>query len=59
MNSFDKFLVQYGLAAIFVIMLTKSAGVPIPIPGDVIILAAAARAAAGHCILHISYVHSR
>jgi membrane protein DedA with SNARE-associated domain len=51
MNSIDMFLVQYGLAAIFIIMLTKSAGVPIPIPGDVIILAAAARAAAGKFVL--------
>jgi membrane protein DedA with SNARE-associated domain len=51
MNSFDMFLIQYGLAAIFVIMLTKSAGVPILIPGDVIILAAAARAAAGKFVL--------
>lgn len=51
MNNFDMFLIQYGLAAIFVIMLTKSAGVPIPIPGDVIILAAAARAAAGKFVL--------
>jgi membrane protein DedA with SNARE-associated domain len=51
MNSIDMFLVQYGLAAIFIIMLTKSAGVPIPIPADVIILAAAARAAAGKFVL--------
>src|SRR5438270_6680188 len=51
MNSIDVFLIQYGLAAVFVLMLTKSIGVPIPIPGDVIILAAAARAAEGKLIL--------
>ncbi|TME05555.1 MAG: hypothetical protein E6I80_16525 [Chloroflexi bacterium] len=51
MNSIDMFLVQYGLAAIFIIMLTKSVGVPIPIPADVIILAAAARAATGKFVL--------
>jgi membrane-associated protein len=51
MNSIDVFLIQYGLAAIFILMLTKSIGVPIPIPGDVIILAAAARAAEGKLIL--------
>ena len=51
MNSIDMFLVQYGLAAIFIIMLTKSVGVPIPIPADLIILAAAARAATGKFVL--------
>jgi len=51
MNSIDVFLIQYGLAAIFILMLTKSIGVPIPIPGDVIILAAAARVAEGKLIL--------
>ncbi len=51
MNTIDVFLIQYGLAAIFILMLTKSIGVPIPIPGDVIILAAAARVAEGKLIL--------
>jgi len=51
MNSIDLFLVQYGLAAIFIILLTKSVGVPIPIPADVIILVAAARAADGKFVL--------
>jgi membrane-associated protein len=51
MNSIDVFLIQYGLAAIFILMLTKSIGVPIPIPGDVIILAAAVRVAEGKLIL--------
>src|SRR5229473_3220531 len=51
MNSIDVFLVQYGLLAIFIIMFTKSVGVPIPIPADVIILATAVRAAQGKLIL--------
>src|SRR3954464_14314545 len=37
----------YGLLAVFVVMLLKELGVPIPIPGDVVMLAAAAQAAAG------------
>lgn len=51
MNGVDMFLVQYGLAAVFVVMLAKSIGVPIPIPSDVIILATAVRAAQGKLIL--------
>jgi membrane protein DedA with SNARE-associated domain len=49
--SFDTFLVQYGLLAIFLLLLTKSVGVPIPIPADVILLATAARVAQGKFIL--------
>ena len=37
----------YGLPAIFLVMLLKEAGVPIPVPADLIMLGAAARAAAG------------
>jgi membrane protein DedA with SNARE-associated domain len=40
-------LTTYGLAAVFVVMLLKSAGLPFPIPADVIMLATAARAAQG------------
>jgi membrane protein DedA with SNARE-associated domain len=47
MESIDAFLNVYGLAAIFLLMLVKAAGVPIPVPADVIMLAAAARAAEG------------
>ncbi len=47
MNSLDLFLVQYGLAAIFVLLLIKTIGIPIPIPADLIILTAAARVAQG------------
>jgi len=46
-DGLDAFLEMYGVAAIFVTMLVKAAGVPIPIPSDVIMLAAAARAAEG------------
>ena len=49
-----EFLDTYGLAAIFVIMLCKEAGIPIPIPGDIIMLGAAARAAEGtYDVLHV------
>ncbi len=41
MNSIDLFLVQYGLGAIFIILLVKTTGIPIPIPADLIILTAA------------------
>ena len=51
MNGIDMFLVQYGLAAVFIVLLAKSIGVPIPIPADVIILATAIRAAQGKLIL--------
>ena len=47
MNSLDLFLVQYGLAAIFIILLIKTIGIPIPIPADLIILTAGARVAQG------------
>jgi membrane protein DedA with SNARE-associated domain len=43
----DQFLDTYGLAAIFLIMLLKEIGVPVPIPSDLIMLGAAARAAQG------------
>jgi membrane-associated protein len=47
MNSLDLFVVQYGLAALFVLLLIKTIGIPIPIPADLIILKAAARVAQG------------
>ncbi len=47
MNSLDLFLAQDGLAAIFIILLIKTSGIPIPIPADLIILTAAARVAQG------------
>jgi membrane protein DedA with SNARE-associated domain len=47
----ESFLETYGLLAAVALMLTKAAGVPIPIPGDVILLATAARAAEGKLLL--------
>jgi len=43
----NQFLNQYGIAAIFLIMLLKEIGIPVPIPADLIMLGAAASAAAG------------
>lgn len=43
----DNFLDSYGLAAVFGIMLLKEIGLPVPIPSDLIMLGAAARAAQG------------
>lgn len=40
-------LATYGLAAIFLVMLFKEIGLPIPIPGDLVMLLTAAQAAAG------------
>src|SRR5437773_3009698 len=45
--SADQFLSAYGLLAVFLIMLLKEIGVPVPIPADLIILGASARAAQG------------
>lgn len=50
MNGIDLFLIHYGLAAVFLIMLIKTIGVPIPIPGDLIILTAAVRVAQGKLV---------
>src|SRR3984893_14708262 len=50
MNGLDMFLIQYGLAAIFIVMLIKTIGVPIPIPGDLIIFTAAVRVAQGKLV---------
>lgn len=41
------FLNQYGLVAIFVVMMLKEIGFPVPIPADLIMLGAAGSAAAG------------
>ncbi len=43
----EQFLDSYGLLAVFVIMMLKEIGVPVPIPADLIILGAAARSAQG------------
>ena len=56
MEGLEAFLAGYGLAAAFALMLVKAAGVPIPIPGDVILLATAARAAEGKLLLWQAFV---
>jgi len=43
----DTLLIQYGLLAILLLLFIKATGVPIPIPADVILLAAAVSAAQG------------
>lgn len=43
----DQFLDTYGLIAVFGIILLEEIGIPIPIPSDLIMLGAAARAAQG------------
>lgn len=50
MDGIDVFLIHYGLIATFIIMLIKTIGVPIPIPGDVIIFTAAVRVAQGKLV---------
>jgi membrane protein DedA with SNARE-associated domain len=47
MNEIESFLTVYGLPAIAVVLLIKSMGVPIPIPADVLMFAAAARVTSG------------
>lgn len=47
MNGLETFLTTYGLPAIAAALLIKSAGVPIPIPADVLMFLAAARVARG------------
>jgi len=56
MQGIETFLESYGLIAIFGLMLIKSAGVPIPIPADVIMLATAARAAEGRLVLWQAFI---
>ena len=50
MSGFDVFLTHYGLVAVFSLMLIKTIGVPVPIPGDLIILTAAVRVAQGKLV---------
>ncbi|MCA1647338.1 MAG: VTT domain-containing protein [Chloroflexi bacterium] len=55
MDGLEAFLDSYGVAAACAIMLIKAAGVPVPIPGDVILLATAARAAEGKVLLWLAF----
>jgi membrane protein DedA with SNARE-associated domain len=52
----DAFLETYGLAAICAVLFVKGAGVPVPIPGDLILLATAAQAASGRFLLWQAFV---
>jgi membrane protein DedA with SNARE-associated domain len=56
LTELESFLELYGLPAVFVLMLTKAIGVPVPIPADVIMLAAAAGAAEGRLSLWQAFV---
>jgi len=56
MEALEAFLTSYGLLAACLIMLIKAIGVPVPIPGDVILLALAARAAEGKVVLWLAFV---
>src|SRR5713226_7241302 len=56
MDGLEAFLDAYGVAAACAIMLVKAAGVPVPIPGDVILLATAARAAEGKVHLGLAFL---
>jgi membrane protein DedA with SNARE-associated domain len=56
MDGLEVFLDSYGVAAACVVMLIKAIGVPVPIPGDVILLATAARAAEGKVVLWLAFV---
>ena len=51
----EAFLDTYGVLAACAVMLVKASGVPIPIPGDVILLATAARAAEGKVVLWLAF----
>src|SRR3989304_1045602 len=42
-----EFLARYGLLAILVVMLLKEAGVPVPVPSDLIMITAGGQAATG------------
>jgi membrane protein DedA with SNARE-associated domain len=54
--NFDVLIMQYGLLAIFLLLFVKGVGVPVPIPEDVILLAAAVGAADGKFNLLLAIV---
>jgi membrane protein DedA with SNARE-associated domain len=56
MDDVNVFLDLYGLAAIFAIMFIKSAGVPIPVPADALMLATSARVATGKLNLGQAFI---
>lgn len=46
----SSFVNSYGLAALFLVMLVKETGAPIPIPSDLLMFAAAVQSAAGQAV---------
>jgi LPXTG-motif cell wall-anchored protein len=54
-TSLEASLDQFGLALAFVVLAVKAGGIPIPIPGDLILLAVAARAAEGRYALGAAF----
>src|SRR3981081_915941 len=56
MDGLEGFLDSYGVAAEVASIVIQAAGVPSPIPGDVILLATAARAAEGKVLLWLAFV---
>ncbi|MFN8420100.1 MAG: VTT domain-containing protein [Anaerolineae bacterium] len=58
MDTLNIFLDAYGVAAIFVVLLAKSIGIPIPIPADAIMLLMSARAAEGRLSLAPAFIAS-
>ena len=56
MEGLDSLVASYGLAAASAVLLLKSIGLPIPIPGDVLLLGMAAQAAAGRVNLGAAFV---
>jgi membrane protein DedA with SNARE-associated domain len=50
-SDFGQWMNQYGLMAVFLVMLVKQIGFPMPIPADVIMLAVAAWAATGRLVV--------
>jgi membrane protein DedA with SNARE-associated domain len=55
MESVARLLDVYGLLAIFAVMLIKEIGVPVPIPSDLIMLAAASQAASGKYAVWVAF----
>src|SRR5947208_1042823 len=47
MNDLLKMLDSYGVGLLFAVILLKEIGVPVPVPGDLLMIVAGARAAAG------------
>ncbi|HEY3081377.1 MAG TPA: VTT domain-containing protein [Chloroflexota bacterium] len=55
MSGLEASLEQFGLALACVVLAFKAGGVPIPIPGDVILIAVAARAAEGRYAVGVAF----